>query len=86
MTNKVVHMLAKSFNEQGAVAVRFNFRGVGASAGAYDEGDGETRRCAGGPGLGGAALAGRRLWLGGFSFGGAVAIRAACARNATCSA
>ena len=32
MTNKVVHILAKTFNERGVPAVRFNFRGVGASA------------------------------------------------------
>ena len=43
MTNKVVHVLAKSFNERGMPAVRFNFRGVGASVGAYDEGTGETQ-------------------------------------------
>ena len=33
MTNKVVHTLAKAFNDVGAPAVRFNYRGVGASAG-----------------------------------------------------
>ena len=43
MTNKVVHILAKAFDERGVPAVRFNFRGVGASAGAYDEGEGETQ-------------------------------------------
>ena len=81
MTNKVVHMLAKSFNELGAVTVRFNYRGVGASAGTYDEGNGETEDAI-------AVLdwVSRRwpqssLWLGGFSFGGAVAIRAAARRN-----
>src|SRR6188472_4665225 len=42
MTNKVVHMLAKSCNELGLAAVRFNYRGVGASEGVYAEGDGET--------------------------------------------
>jgi uncharacterized protein len=43
MTNKVVHMLAKAFNERGVPALRFNFRGVGASEGRYDEGEGETQ-------------------------------------------
>jgi alpha/beta superfamily hydrolase len=42
MTNKVVHILAKSFNELDAITVRFNFRGVGKSAGKYDEGIGEA--------------------------------------------
>jgi alpha/beta superfamily hydrolase len=77
MTNKVVHMLAKSFTELGAAAVRFNYRGVGASEGTYDESNGETLDAL-------AAIEWVRnrwpslpLWLGGFSFGGGVAIRAA---------
>ncbi|MFO7304770.1 MAG: alpha/beta hydrolase [Gammaproteobacteria bacterium] len=77
MTNKVAHMLAKSFNVVGITAIRFNFRGVGRSAGTYADGIGETDD----------ALAviewARQRWpdaavsLAGFSFGGAVAIRAA---------
>ena len=35
MQNKVVTTLARSFANLGATAVRFNFRGVGASAGGY---------------------------------------------------
>jgi alpha/beta superfamily hydrolase len=80
MTNKVVHTLAKSFVAKGAVAIRFNYRGVGASAGKYDEGMGETEDTL-------AVIDWARqqwpevpLWLGGFSFGGAVAIRAAAQR------
>lgn len=41
MHNKVVQTLARAFVQCGWQAVRFNFRGVGASAGAYDEGRGE---------------------------------------------
>jgi len=41
MTNKVVQTLARAFVQCGWTAVRFNFRGVGASAGRYDEGRGE---------------------------------------------
>jgi alpha/beta superfamily hydrolase len=81
MTNKVVHMLAKACNELGLPAVRFNYRGVGASEGKYDEGNGETDDAV-------AVLDWARqrwpetgLWLGGFSFGGAVAIRAAVERE-----
>ena len=80
MTNKVVHVLAKAFVDVGVPAVRFNYRGVGASAGKFDEGNGETQD----------ALAvldwtiqrwpSAQLWLGGFSFGGGVAIRAAGVR------
>ena len=42
MQNKVVQTLARAFVQCGWQAVRFNFRGVGASAGAYDEGRGEA--------------------------------------------
>lgn len=39
--NKVVQTLARAFVLAGWTAVRFNFRGIGASEGAYDEGRGE---------------------------------------------
>jgi len=42
LDNKVVQTLAKVFFALGYVAVRFNFRGVGQSAGTFDEGNGET--------------------------------------------
>jgi alpha/beta superfamily hydrolase len=42
LDNKVAHTLAKTFHAMGYVATRFNFRGVGRSAGAFDEGNGET--------------------------------------------
>ena len=43
MTNKVVQTLARAFVLAGWTAVRFNFRGVGRSEGAYDEGRGELQ-------------------------------------------
>jgi len=42
MQNKVVQTLAKAFVQNGWRAIRFNFRGVGASEGAYDDGRGEV--------------------------------------------
>ena len=42
MDNKVVQTLARAFVSIGYVAVRMNFRGVGASAGVHDDGRGET--------------------------------------------
>ncbi len=42
LDNKVVQTLAKAFFALGYIAARFNFRGVGQSAGAFDEGRGET--------------------------------------------
>ena len=42
LDNKVAQTLARTFTELGYIAVRPNFRGVGASEGAHDHGDGET--------------------------------------------
>lgn len=41
LSNKVVQTLARAFVQAGWTALRFNFRGVGRSGGAYDEGRGE---------------------------------------------
>ncbi|MFY3384031.1 alpha/beta hydrolase [Paracidovorax sp. MALMAid1276] len=43
MDNKVVQTLARAFVQCGYTAVRFNFRGVGGSAGVHDEGRGELQ-------------------------------------------
>ena len=43
MDNKVVQTLARAFVQCGWTAVRFNFRGVGATEGAHDEGRGELK-------------------------------------------
>ena len=40
--SKVVQMMERSLREMGLKTVRFNFRGVGASAGEFDKGSGET--------------------------------------------
>jgi alpha/beta superfamily hydrolase len=84
MTNKVAHMLAKSFVSVGATAIRFNFRGVGGSAGEYAQGDGETDDALAVIDWVRATWPQAHVWLGGFSFGGAVAIRAAARRSVGC--
>ena len=75
MDNKVVHTLVRAFVQSGWRAVRFNFRGVGQSAGAWDEGRGESTDLL-------AVVAHHRaepdvqalpLALAGFSFGGFIA-------------
>jgi len=76
LDNKVVHTLARAFVELGVPTIRFNFRGVGASAGSYDEGRGETADALAVTAYGRERWPGA-LWLAGFSFGGAVAVRAA---------
>ncbi len=75
MDNKVVQTLARAFVQLGWRAVRFNFRGVGASEGQWDGGKGEVDDAL-------AVVAAQRdpalpLALGGFSFGGYVAAQAA---------
>lgn len=41
MHNKVVYRIARGLRRAGAVVLRFNFRGVGRSAGVHDQGIGE---------------------------------------------
>ena len=77
LDNKVVQTLARAFLHLGYRAVRFNFRGVGASAGAWDEGRGEIDDALAVIAAERAAHPGLPLALGGFSFGGAVAAQAA---------
>lgn len=43
MDNKVVQTLARAFVQCGWQAIRFNFRGVGATQGSYDAGRGELQ-------------------------------------------
>lgn len=72
MTNKVAHTLTRTFRRAGAAAVRFNFRGVGASAGAYADGVGEQEDAAAVVKWALHAYPGAKLYLAGFSFGAAV--------------
>jgi hypothetical protein len=73
MSNKVVTTVARAFARLGADAVRFNFRGVGASAGSHADGVGEREDALAVVAWCRARWPGRRLYLGGFSFGAAVA-------------
>jgi alpha/beta superfamily hydrolase len=73
MENKVVQTLARAFVQSGWKAVRFNFRGVGASQGVHDEGRGELDDMLA---VIGAQAAAGKLALAGFSFGSFVAARA----------
>lgn len=77
MHNKVVTIMERAMRELGLNTVRFNFRGVGESEGQFDDGYGETddlfavtewvRR----------TRPADQLWLGGFSFGSFITLRAA---------
>lgn len=77
LDNKVVHTLARVFQQLGLPTIRFNFRGVGQSTGRYDEGRGETEDALAAVAHGRSLWPGAQPWLAGFSFGAGVAIRAA---------
>jgi alpha/beta superfamily hydrolase len=74
MQNKVVTTLARTFANLGAIAVRFNFRGVGASAGVHADGVGERDDVLAVVGFSRARWPGLPVYLGGFSFGAAMAL------------
>lgn len=76
MHTKTVYQASKALARIGCAVVRFNFRGVGRSAGAWDEGKGEASDF-------GAALEFTRaryptvpLWVAGMSFGSWIALEA----------
>jgi uncharacterized protein len=83
MDNKVVTTLARALNEVGIPSLLFNFRGVGHSEGAFDQGNGETDDAGAVADYGAARWPGRSLVIAGFSFGGYVALRLALARPAS---
>ncbi len=77
MHNKVVTMTARALRELGVTTLRFNFRGVGHSAGAFDDGNGERDDLRVVAAWVRAQRPKDRLWLAGFSFGAYVTLRAA---------
>ena len=77
MENKIVTTLAKTFTELGFAALRFNFRGVGASSGEFDEGIGEVEDALTVTRFAINKYGNLPLILSGFSFGGYVQARAA---------
>ena len=72
LDNKVVQTLAKTFFELGYIALRPNFRGVGASEGEHDEGAGETEDMLRVAAYAKETFGALPLILAGFSFGAAV--------------
>ena len=75
--NKVVTTLAKTLFGLGYVAIRPNFRGVGASAGVFDQGNGETDDLVAVIRYAKARFGELPLLLAGFSFGAFVQTRVA---------
>lgn len=62
---------------QGVTTLRFNYRGVGASDGSYDNGQGETEDTLAALQWLRANTEAKRILLAGYSFGGVMALRAA---------
>jgi len=73
MHNKVVHRVAATLHELGGTTLRFNFRGVGASEGRYDEGRGELEDARAALGALRGRVPGAPLVVAGFSFGARMA-------------
>jgi alpha/beta superfamily hydrolase len=74
MHNKVVFRTAEAFQQAGFATLRFNFRGVGASPGTHDDGQGEQDDARAAIAWLAAQHPGIPLALAGFSFGGSVAL------------
>jgi len=73
MENKVVTTLARSYRDLGVPVVYFNFRGVGASQGKFDDGIGEVEDLLAVIRWAEQVLPDRQLLLAGFSFGSSIA-------------
>ena len=80
MHNKVAHTLARAFILTGFAALRFNFRGTEGSDGEYDKGEGEKDDALAAIEWAAERYPGEPLWIAGFSFGAAMAVKAAAER------
>ncbi|MEZ5521539.1 MAG: alpha/beta hydrolase [Dokdonella sp.] len=75
MHNKVVTIIERALRELGLDTLRFNFRGIGQSEGAFDDGIGESEDLAAAVAWARRVRPGAALWLAGFSFGSYVVLR-----------
>lgn len=78
MHNKVVHRIARGLRRRGCVVLRFNYRGVNLSEGAYDHGVGEVEDARSCLAFLRARYAALPFLIAGFSFGSRVALRLGC--------
>jgi hypothetical protein len=74
MHTKTVYQGAKGLTRLGCAVLRFNFRGVGASEGSFDRGEGERADFKAALDYMAARYPGTKLWAAGFSFGSWVAL------------
>ena len=85
MHTKVVFQAAKALAEIGCVVLRFNFRGVGRSAGSWDNGRGELDDYRSAVDYMAAQHPGLEMWAAGFSFGSYVALTVGAADPRICA-
>src|SRR4051794_7223626 len=74
MHTKAVYQAAKAFARIGCAVLRFNFRGAGASAGSFSDGEGEMDDCRAALDFVHDRYPRARLWVGGMSFGSWIAM------------
>ena len=79
MHTKVVYQGAKGLARIGCAVLRFNFRGVGRSAGTFGDGEGEKQDFSAALDYMASQYPGARIWAAGFSFGAWVALEVGAA-------
>jgi alpha/beta superfamily hydrolase len=85
MHTKVVFQSAKALARIGCVVLRFNFRGVGLSAGTWDNGRGELDDYRAAVAFMAAAYPNLELWAAGFSFGSYIATTVGADEDRVCA-
>jgi uncharacterized protein len=85
MHTKVVFQSAKALTRIGCVVLRFNFRGVGASAGTWDNGRGEMDDYRAAVAYMAAKYPALQIWAAGFSFGAYIATTAGADEDRVCA-
>jgi hypothetical protein len=85
MHTKVVFQSAKALARIGCVVLRFNFRGVGRSAGTWDQGRGEMDDFRAAVEYMAAEYAGLEMWAAGFSFGSYIATTVGAGDDRICA-
>ena len=85
MHTKVVYQATKALARIGCAVLRFNFRGVGASAGTWDEGRGELQDYKAAVDFMSGQYPGLQMWAAGFSFGSYIATSAGADDDRICA-
>jgi len=85
MHTKVVFQAAKALTRIGCAVLRFNFRGVGRSAGAWDEGRGEKDDYKAALDYVASRYPRAELWAAGFSFGSYIALTGGAEDERVCA-